>query len=139
MAQIPVGTRGERRLLVTSEVAIDFIGHEPARVLSTPQMIAGMEMAARDAVKPLLEDGYDTVGTVVNVQHLAATPIGMSVAFHAEVTAVNDRRISFRVWAEDEVERIGEGTHERFIVNVERFGARVQSKAQRLRAQESPR
>jgi fluoroacetyl-CoA thioesterase len=129
MAQIPVGTRGERKLLVTSEVAIDFVGHEPARVLSTPQMIAGMEMAARDGVKPLLDEGYDTVGTIVDIKHLAATPIGMSVTFHAEVTAVNDRRVTFRVWAEDEVERIGEGTHERFIVNVERFGVRVQAKA----------
>ena len=129
MAQIPVGTRGERKLLVTSEVAIDFVGHEPARVLSTPQMIAGMELAARDGVKPLLDEGYDTVGTIVDIKHLAATPIGMSVTFHAEVTAVNDRRVTFRVWAEDEVERIGEGTHERFIVNVERFGVRVQAKA----------
>jgi predicted thioesterase len=131
MREIPIGTRGERKLLVTSEVAIDFIGHEPARVLATPQMIAGMEMAARDAVKPFLDDGFDTVGTHVDVKHLAATPIGMSVTFHAEVVSVNDRRIGFRVWAEDELERIGEGTHERFIVNVERFGARVQAKAGR--------
>jgi predicted thioesterase len=131
MREIPIGTRGERKLLVTSDVAIDFVGHEPARVLSTPQMIAGMEMAARDAVKPLLDEGYDTVGTHVDVKHLAATPIGMSVTFYAEVVSVNERRIGFRVWAEDEVERIGEGTHERFIVNVERLGARVQAKAAR--------
>jgi predicted thioesterase len=128
MPQIPIGTQGERRLLVTSDVAISFTGDESARVLSTPHLVTGLEMAARDAVKPLLEPGYDTVGTHVEVFHLAATPIGMSVAFHAEVTGVNERRVTFKVWAEDETEKIAEGNHERFIVNVARFGAKVQAK-----------
>jgi predicted thioesterase len=129
MAQIPIGARGERRLLVTNDVAINFLGTESARVLGTPHLIGGLEITARDLVKPHLEAGFDTVGTHVDVHHLAATPMGFSVVFHAEVTGVEDRRVRFRVWAEDEKERIAEGTHERFVVNVERFGSRVQAKA----------
>ncbi|MCW5980914.1 MAG: thioesterase family protein [Bryobacteraceae bacterium] len=129
MAQIPAGARGERKLLVTNDVAINFLGAESARVLATPHLIGGLEITARDLVKPYLEPGFDTVGTHVDVRHLAATPVGLSVTFHAEIAGVEDRSVSFRVWAEDEKEKISEGTHERFIVNVERFGARVQAKA----------
>ena len=129
MAGIPVGTRLERKLLVTSEVAIDFLGSEQARVLSTPHLIGFLEMASRDAVAGLLEPGYDTVGTHVDVNHMAATPIGMRVTFQAEVTAVNDRRVTFKVEAFDEREKIAEGTHERFIVNIARFASRLQAKS----------
>lgn len=128
MAKIPIGTQHERHLLVTGEVAIDFMGTEATRVLATPWLIGYLEMTARDAVLPLLEPGYDTVGTHVDVRHLAATPIGMHVTFRAEVTGVNERRITFKVEAFDEREKISEGVHERFIVNAERFGARVQGK-----------
>lgn len=131
MASIPIGARGELKLLVTGEVAIDFLGNDAARVLATPFLIAHLEMASRNAVKDHLGLGYDTVGTHIDVRHLAATPMGMSVTFHSEVTAVDDRRITFKVWAADETERIAEGTHERFVVNVERFAQRVQAKARR--------
>jgi predicted thioesterase len=129
MPNIPIGTTNEKKRLVTSEVAIDFTGSEEARVLSTPNLIGFMEMTARDAVLDLLESGHDTVGTHVDVHHLAATPIGMQVTCRAEVTAVNDRRITFKVEAFDEKEKVGEGIHERFIVNVARFGSRMQAKA----------
>ena len=129
VANIPAGTRHEKKLVVTSEVAIDFLGVEGARVLSTPNMILGLESTSRDAVFPLLERGYDTVGTHVNVYHLAATPMGMTVTFRSEVTSVEDRRVNFKVEAFDEKEKIAEGTHQRFIVNVARFAARVQEKA----------
>ncbi len=128
MAEIPVGTRGEQKLLVTSEVAINFLGMEGARVLSTPHMIGFMERTCRDTVLPLLDAGYDTVGTHVNVAHLAAAPMGMSVTFRAEVTSVTDRRIQFRVEAWDEKEKIGEGTHERAIINVAKFATRLAEK-----------
>jgi len=128
MANIPVGTRHEEKLLVTSEVAIDFLGLEDARVLSTPQMIRHMEMTCRNLVLPLLEPGHDTVGTQVNVSHLAAAPMGMVVTFQAEVTGVLDRRVQFRVEARDEKEKIGEGTHERAIINVAKFAARLEQK-----------
>jgi fluoroacetyl-CoA thioesterase len=128
MAQIPIGARGEERILVTSEVAIDFLGMEGARVLSTPHMIGWMERTCRNTVLPLLDPGYDTVGTHVNVAHLAAAPLGMAVKFTAEVTAVNDRRIEFRVEAWDEKEKIGEGSHERAIINVAKFATRLAAK-----------
>ncbi len=128
MASITVGLKGERRRQVTSEIAIDFLGLEGARVLGTPFMIMLLEMTARDSIVPLLEAGYDSVGTEVNVRHLAATPMGMEVTFKSEVIEVDDRRVQFRVEAFDEKEQIAEGTHERFIINVERFAKRLAEK-----------
>ncbi len=128
MPNIPIGTKGESQLLVTTEVAIDFMGMEGARVLSTPHMIGYMERTCRDTVLPLLDAGCDTVGTHVNVSHLAAAPIGMSVKFTAEVIGVDDRRVEFRVEAHDEKEKIGEGTHQRVIVNVAKFATRLAEK-----------
>jgi predicted thioesterase len=130
MAKIPMGTTGEEKLLVTSEVAINFLGTEGARVLSTPHMIGYMERTCRNTVLPLLDAGYDTVGTHVNVAHLAAAPLGMTVTFRAEVTKVSERRVEFRVEAWDEKEKIGEGTHERAIINVAKFATRLAAKMQ---------
>ena len=128
MANLPVGTKGEQKLLVTSEVAISFLGLENARVLSTPHMIGFMERTCRDTVFPLLDPGHDTVGTHVNVAHLAAAPLGMSVTFTAEVLSATDRRIQFRVEAFDEKEKIGEGTHERAIINIAKFTTKMAQK-----------
>jgi fluoroacetyl-CoA thioesterase len=128
MAKIHIGTKLEKKLLVDNEVAIDFLGMEGARVLATPWMIGWMERTCRDAVLPLLDAGHDTVGTHVDVYHLAATPMGMTVTFTAEVIAVEGRRINFRVEARDEKEKCGEGTHERTIVNIARFAAKMQTK-----------
>ena len=128
MAEIPTGTKGEQQILVTTENAINFLGLEGARVLSTPHMIGMMERTCRDTVKPLLGDGYDTVGTHVNVSHLAAAPLGMSVRFQAEVTGVNGNRVEFRVEAWDEKEKIGEGTHQRAIINVAKFATKLAAK-----------
>ena len=128
MDRIPAGVRGEHRVLVTSEIAIDFMGIEEARVLATPYLIWNLEAAARDAIKPLLDKGFDSVGTEVSIKHLAATPLGMSAVFRAEVTHVDGNRVRFRVEAFDEIEKIAEGTHERYVVNVARFATRVQAK-----------
>ncbi len=128
MGKVPVGAKGEMKLLVTGESAVDFLGLEEARVLSTPHLIGYLEWTARNAVKDHLESGEDTVGTHVDVRHLAATPIGMQVTFHAEVVAVEDRKLRFKVEAFDEMEKVAEGTHERFVVNVERFAARLRAK-----------
>ena len=128
MGQIPIGTKGEFSLLVTGEVAIDFMGNQSARVLSTPHLIGYLELTCRNAVKNLLDAGYDTVGTHVDIKHLAATPIGLHVKFLAEVIAIEDRRILFRVEASDEKEKVAEGTHERFVVNVARFAERLKAK-----------
>jgi len=128
MHNIAVGTKGEQKVLVTGENAISFLGAEGPRVLATPHMIGQMERTCRDTVLPQLEPGYDTVGTHVNVFHLAAAPIGMTVSFTAEITAVVERRVEFRVEAWDEKEKIGEGTHQRAIIHVAKFAARMAQK-----------
>jgi len=128
MKEIPLGTTGRHHLLVTPETAIDFIGDERARVLSTPHMIAYMEWAAREAIRPYLDENEDSLGTLVDIRHLAATPVGMSVEFTATVTAVNGRRVMFRVEARDEKELIGEGRHERFVADIPRLVAGLAAK-----------
>jgi fluoroacetyl-CoA thioesterase len=128
VASIPAGVNREETLVVTESVAIDFMGVQGARVLSTPNMILGLERTSRNLVLPLLDPGYDSVGTHVNVYHLAATPIGMTVTFRSEVVSVEGRRVNFKLEAFDERERIAEGTHQRFIVHVRRFAARLQEK-----------
>ena len=114
---------------MTSEVAISFLGVESARVLATPHLIGHLEMTARNSIKPLLDEGHDSVGTQVTVSHLAATPMGMNVTFHSEVIAVAERRVTFKVEAFDEKEKIAEGTHERGIVNTAKFATRLAAKA----------
>jgi fluoroacetyl-CoA thioesterase len=128
MASIPVGLKGEHRCAVTSDIAIDFLGVAGTRVLGTPFMIMLLEMTARNSLLPLLDPGYDSVGTEVNIRHLAATPMDMEVTFKSEVIAVDDRRVRFKVEAFDPKEQIADGTHERFIVNVERFAKRLGEK-----------
>lgn len=134
MSRIAAGVEGVFSLLVTHEVAVDFLGDERARILGTPFLIGYLELTARNAIKHLLEAGQDTVGTHVDVRHLAATPLGMRVRFHAVVTGIEDRRIRFRVEAHDEREKVAEGTHERFIVTVDRFSERLAAKRAALGA-----
>jgi fluoroacetyl-CoA thioesterase len=128
MPTIPSGTKGEHRRRVTDDIAINFLGVDGARVLATPAMIGLLEMTCRDSILPLLDPGFDSVGTEVNVKHLAATPMGMEVTFRSEVIESDDRRVKFTVAAFDEKEQIADGTHERFVVNVERFAKRLKEK-----------
>ncbi|HJZ98313.1 MAG TPA: thioesterase family protein [Candidatus Solibacter sp.] len=130
MPNIPIGARHEEKLLVTNENAINFLGMEGARVLSTPHMIGYMERTCRNLVLPMLGEGHDTVGTQVNVSHLAAAPMGMVVTFQAEVTGASEKRVQFKVAAFDEKEKIGEGTHERAIINIAKFATRLAAKKQ---------
>jgi predicted thioesterase len=129
MANIPIGAKREERLLVTEEVSIDFLGLDAARVLSTPHLIGYLEMTARNLIKERLDPGWDSVGTHVDLRHLAATPVGMSVRLLAEVISAGDRRVTCRIEAFDEREKIAEGTHERALVDVARFASRVAAKA----------
>jgi predicted thioesterase len=128
MNEIRKGTVHEQPLLVTPETAIDYLGGEESRVLSTPHMILWMEITARNCIKPFLAEGYDSVGTMVNVRHLAATPVGMAVRFIARVEAVDGNRVLFSVEAHDEKELIGTGTHERYIIHIPRFVSRLAAK-----------
>ncbi len=125
---IATGARREEKITVTDEVAISFLGVEGARVLSTPQMIGHMEITCRNLVLPMLDPGHDTVGTHVNVYHLAAAPLGMEVTFRAEIVSVDGRKVHFKVEAFDTKEKIGEGTHERTVINVKRFAAKMKAK-----------
>ena len=124
MATIPVGTVGEYKTRVTNDIAINFMGLDNARVLSTPEMIRLMERTCRDTVLPLLDSGYDTVGTHVDVYHLAAAPLGSTVVVKVKVTEAENRKIKFQVEAATEEEKIGEGMHERTIINVAKFAAK---------------
>lgn len=97
------------------------MGAGGVEVFGTPMMIALMENAAWGAVAEHLEAGYVTVGTMVNVRHLAATPLGQKVRATAELIEIDRKRLVFKVEAYDEQQKIGDGQHERFIVNLERF------------------
>ena len=131
MHNLRIGARHEEKLLVTADVVISYLELDDARVLATPQMIRYMEWTSRNLVKPMLADGYDTVGTQVNVAHLAAAGIGAVVTFASEITAIHDRRVEFRVSARTEADAIGEGTHERAIINVAKFATRLAEKSRR--------
>ena len=128
MRTIPPGASSERRMLVTTELAIDLLGREDARVLATPHLVWQLELTAREAILPFLDEGEDSVGPEVNLRHLAATPLGMSVAFRARVEEVSGRRVKFIVEAEDERELVASGTHERFVVQVAKFITRLAAK-----------
>jgi len=114
---------------VDEAIAINFLGEGGPRVLATPALIMSIEMVSRNLAKAHLEEGYDTVGTHVDVKHLAATPVGMGVTYHSELVEVNGRQLRFRVEAYDEKEKVGEGFHGRAIINVAKFAERVRAKS----------
>jgi len=122
------GLKGEAHLTVDFTLTAAALGDFGVVVLGTPYMINLMEIASANAVIPELEPGQTTVGTLVEVRHLAATPIDMKVTAHSTLVEVDGRRLVFEVEAYDEREKIGEGRHERFIVDLERFLQRVKSK-----------
>src|SRR5919206_1333987 len=112
LSQLKPGLRGEARLLVSDEHTARRVGSGAIRVLATPIMINLFEAAALAAVEHLLPPGYQSLGTVLNIRHIAATPVGMRVRAFATVERVDGRTIFFRVEAHDERELIGDGTHE---------------------------
>ena len=103
-------------------------GESLPAVFSTPRLVSYMEKTSHEMILPLLPPGMTSVGTVVNIQHLAATPVGMQIRFTSELLAVDGRRLVFKVEAWDEVEKIGQGEHERFIIDPERFNRRLVEK-----------
>ena len=122
------GLTGTAELIVGEEHTAPSIGSGKVRVLATPVMINLIEAAALAAIEHLLPAGYQSLGTHLDVHHLAATPVGMKVAATAEVTRVDGRTVFFRVNARDEIDLIGDGSHERVVVNVAKFDQRVQKK-----------
>jgi fluoroacetyl-CoA thioesterase len=130
---LKVGLAGSAELVVGEEHTAPRVGSGRVRVLATPVMINLIEAAALAAIEHLLAPGYQSLGTILNVRHIAATPVGMRVRASAEVVKVDGRTLAFRVEARDERDLIGDGAHERVIVNVERFDKRVQEKLQAMR------
>lgn len=125
---LQTGLKGFVEIVVGEQHTAPHVGSGRVHVLATPVMVNLMEAAALQAVEGLLPAGHQTVGTHLDITHTAATPVGMRVRAHAEVTKVEKRTLTFRVHADDEKERIGEGIHERIIINLERFDQRMQDK-----------
>ena len=126
--ELTLGLRLEHSTIVTVDLAVNFLGLESARILGTPFMIMLMEITSRNCVKPYLPEGFDTVGTLVNVKHLAATPLGSKVRFTSELIGISGKRVMFKVEAFDNEEKIGEGEHERAVIEVARFAQKVSRK-----------
>jgi len=126
--ELKPGLTGRAELVVGEEHTAPFVGSGRVHVLATPVMINLIEAAALAAVEHLLPEGHQSLGTRLDVRHFAATPVGMRVRADAEVIKVEGRTVTFRVEVRDEKEPIGDGTHQRMVVNVARFDKRVQDK-----------
>ena len=132
---VNVGATKERKVKINSNQTTTFLW-EGENVFSTPAMISEMEETCRLLLKEqfIPNAEWDSVGTVVNIKHLAATPIGTEVLLKSKVISVNGRRVMFDVEAFDKIEKIGQGQHERFIINVPKFKNKFNEKIKRLDA-----
>ena len=130
-AELRSGLTGTAEIVVGTRDTAPHVGSGKIGVLATPIMVNLMEAAALQAVERYMPPGHQTVGTHLDVKHFAATPVGMRVRAHAELTRVEGRTLIFTIRAVDEREAIGEGVHERLIINVERFDQRMQKKLAR--------
>ena len=125
---IEPGIKGRLEQTVTPEMSAARVGSGLVEVFATPMMISLIEQTCNESVLPCLDEGQGTVGTLVNIAHTAATPIGMRVWCESELVEVDRRRLVFKVKAYDECGLIGEGTHERFIIDTEKFIEKVNAK-----------
>ena len=123
-----LGMKSEKSEQVTEYNTAIRYGSGGVAVYATPAMIGLMEGTCLAAVDPHLPAGLATVGTQINVSHLAATPVGMTVRATAELTEIAGKKLSFRIEAYDEKEKIGEGTHQRYIIDINKFLQRAESK-----------
>ena len=126
---LEIGIKGHMEQVVTEEVTAAHIGSGLVKVFATPMMIALIEQTCCNSVLPYLEEGQGTVGTLVNVKHCAATPVGMRVWCESELSEVDGRRLVFKVSAYDECGLIGDGLHERFVIDSDKFQKKVDGKA----------
>ncbi len=126
---LEAGIKGRLEQVVTEELTAAKVGSGLANVYATPYMIALIENTAWSSIADQLAEGEGTVGTKLSVEHLAATPVGMKVWCETELVEVDRRRLVFRVEVYDEAGKIGTGTHERFIINNEKFLAKAEAKA----------
>ena len=126
--KVPIGAAATKEITVTRDMTVAHFHEHMPEVYGTPIMIYHLEVTAEAAVREFLPEGWITVGSVVNVKHLAATPVGATVTTRAEVTEVGDYTITFKVEAHDGFEKIGEGIHVRAPVEMDRFLKRVEKK-----------
>ena len=127
---VTIGIKGREEAVVLPELTAKHIGSGTVPVLATPMMIALMEKTCRLSVKPFLEEGQETVGTHVDVSHDSATPEGMTVWCESEVVEIDRRKITFKVVVYDKDGIVGQGTHERFIIDENRFRDKMEQKKQ---------
>jgi len=128
MEGLKPGILGESKIMVSEHTTAIAYGSGGVAVFATPAMIGLMENAALNSVQPILSEGLTTVGTKVDIKHLAATPIGMEVVAKSELVEVDGKRLVFKVEAFDDKDKIGEGVHERFIVDLAKFVDRANGK-----------
>jgi fluoroacetyl-CoA thioesterase len=132
--EIKLGSKNERRIKVNHNQTTSFLW-EGENVFSTPSMISEMEETCRLLLKEQflkVDSEWDSVGTVVDINHTAATPVGAEIILKAEIIGVDGRRVQFKVSTEDNLEQIGEGKHERFIINIPKFKEKFDLKIKRL-------
>ncbi len=126
---LQLGIKGKQELLVTDKDTAKAVGSGGLNVFATPAMIALAEKTALQSILAYLSEGESTVGTKLDISHIAATPVGMKVSCETELIEIDRRKLVFSVNVYDEVEKIGEGIHERFIVNDEKFMTKAESKS----------
>ena len=126
---IEIGIKGHKEQIVTPEMSAARVGSGLVDVFATPMLVALVEQTCYESVLPYLDEGQGTVGTLVNVSHLSATPIGKRVWCDSELTEVDRRRLVFSVKAYDEAGLIGEGTHERFVIDTAKFMDKLKAKS----------
>lgn len=131
--EVKVGASLERKVRTSSNQTTSFLW-DGENVLSTPSMIAEMEETCRLLLKEqfLNDEEWDSVGSLVNVTHIAATPIGFEILIKSKIFSVDGRRIMFDVEASDDLEKIGSGKHERFIINIPKFRSKFDSKKSKM-------
>ncbi|WP_340116790.1 thioesterase family protein [Pelagibius sp. 7325] len=133
MDRIKAGLTGEAEMMVGTSDTAPRIGSGRIAVLATPKMVSLMEEAALAAIEHLLPEGKQSLGTHLDITHIAATPVGMTVKAEAELIEVNGRKLLFAVRARDEMDLIGEGRHERVVVTAATFQSRINEKGKALK------
>ena len=132
MKDIPMGMKGTYTVDVTAENTASRVRSGGVPTFSTPSMVAGMDCCCANSILPYLDEGQGSVGIRIEVKHMASTPIGMHVRFESELTLQDRRRLVFTVKAFDEIEQVGEGVHERFVIDTDRFLAKSVAKKERF-------
>ena len=129
--KLAVGLKFSRTVKVTDDMTPPHLRQDPVRVLSTPDMIRLVEQTAIEATQPYLPAGQTTVGTRVDISHLAATPVGMTLTITVELTEIDRRRLGFKIEVRDELDECGKGTHDRFVIDAAQRMPRLQEKMNR--------